>query len=103
MVQKYFVGKNVKIVLLLLKIEVIILHKYFFLIFETLNTNLKECKVIIMASLKTSRWNGFSSFAGFEVCECILNLANLLKTCAQFQINQQNFMFFAKCRIHEIL
>ena len=50
-----------------------------------------------MAWLKTSRQNGSSNFAGFKLCECILNLANLpLKTCGQFQINQRNSMFFAK-------
>ena len=50
-----------------------------------------------MAWLKTSRQNGSTNFAGFKLCECILNLANLpLKTCGQFHINQRNSMFFAK-------
>ena len=30
-----------------------------------------------MALLKTSRRNGFSNFAGFKLCESILNLENL--------------------------
>ena len=72
---------------------------YFFLIlFESLNTSFKKCKVIIMAWLKTSRRNDVSNFAGFKLCECILNLANLPLNL--WSIPDKSAKFYVLCKIY---
>ena len=72
---------------------------YFFkIIFESLNTSFKKCKVIIMAWLKTSRRNDFSNFAGFKLCECILNLANLPLNL--WSIPDKSAKFYVLCKIY---